>query len=103
MARTPVRWRSVLAFVGVSCATVYVLGGRAGAAGGGPSGQARQHVYVVQPGDTVWSIAQRSVGPAADPRPLVDELIRINGLLHRLLVPGDRVVLPADALGHSRS
>ena len=103
MGRTPVRWRSVLAFLGVACATVYVLGGRVGAAGGEPSGQAGQHVYVVQPGDTVWGIAQRSVGSAGDPRPLVDELIRINGLAHRLLVPGDRVVLPADAVRASRS
>lgn len=31
--------------------------------------------YVVQPGDSLWSIAQ-ALDPGADPRPLVDELAR---------------------------
>ncbi|HET9770886.1 MAG TPA: LysM peptidoglycan-binding domain-containing protein [Acidimicrobiia bacterium] len=35
-------------------------------------------VYVVQPGDTLWSIAER-VAPGADPRPVVDELRDRNG------------------------
>jgi hypothetical protein len=32
-----------------------------------------QSSYVVQPGDTLWSVA-RSLQPRADPRPLVDRL-----------------------------
>jgi hypothetical protein len=35
-------------------------------------------VYVVQPGDTYWSIAER-LAPAKDPRPIVDELQRRHG------------------------
>ncbi len=31
------------------------------------------YLYVVRPGDTVWSIAT-SMSPGADPRPLVDEI-----------------------------
>ena len=34
--------------------------------------------YVVEPGDTVWSIAAALV-PDADPRPLVDEIVEANG------------------------
>ena len=35
-------------------------------------------VYVVQPGDTLWSIAER-VAPDTDPRPVVAELRERNG------------------------
>jgi Tfp pilus assembly protein FimV len=35
--------------------------------------------YVVQPGDTLWSIARR-VAPGQDPRPVVDGLIEANDL-----------------------
>jgi LysM domain len=35
-------------------------------------------VYVVQPGDTLWSLAQR-IAPDRDPRPVVDALRRANG------------------------
>ena len=35
-------------------------------------------VYVVQPGDTLWTIAER-VAPADDPRPIVAELRERNG------------------------
>ena len=34
--------------------------------------------YVVEPGDTVWSIAA-ALAPDADPRPLVDEIVDANG------------------------
>jgi nucleoid-associated protein YgaU len=34
--------------------------------------------YVAQPGDTLWTIAQRLV-PGTDPRPLVDRLAQLNG------------------------
>jgi hypothetical protein len=36
-----------------------------------------QDVYVVQPGDTLWSIAAR-LAPEADPRPIVEELRELN-------------------------
>jgi hypothetical protein len=34
--------------------------------------------YIVQPGDTFWTIAER-VAPNKDPRPIVDELQRRHG------------------------
>jgi hypothetical protein len=47
--------------------------------------------YVVQPGDTLWSIAQR-VEPNADPRPLVARLAAQTG--SDTVVPGEHLVLP---------
>jgi len=43
-----------------------------------PPPPADLQVYVVEPGDTMWSIA-RSLHPDGDVRPLVDRLIEING------------------------
>jgi hypothetical protein len=47
-------------------------------------------VYVVQPGDTLWSIAER-IAPGDDPRPVVAELKARNGDVE--LTPGDRLVV----------
>jgi Tfp pilus assembly protein FimV len=47
--------------------------------------------YVVQPGDSLWSIAVR-VEPDGDPRPLVDELeAQLHGATPQ---PGNVLVLP---------
>jgi hypothetical protein len=48
-------------------------------------------VYIVRPGDTLWSIAERLV-PQGDPRPLMAKLSRqIGGDTVR---PGARLILP---------
>ena len=47
------------------------------ARGVGPDRPAPRVTYVVQPGDTLWSIARR-VAPGQDPRPVVDRLIEAN-------------------------
>jgi Tfp pilus assembly protein FimV len=49
------------------------------ARGDGPERPAPRVTYVVAPGDTLWSIAQR-VAPGQDPRPVVDGLIEANDL-----------------------
>jgi hypothetical protein len=49
------------------------------AMGDGPDRPAQRITYVVEPGDTLWSIARR-VAPGRDPRPVVDGLIRANDL-----------------------
>ncbi len=48
-------------------------------------------VVIVQPGDTLWSLA-REVQPKGDLRPLVAQLSRANG--GSSLRAGDRIVLP---------
>jgi Tfp pilus assembly protein FimV len=47
--------------------------------------------YVVQPGDTLWSIA-RKMQPQGDVRPLVDELVHRNGGTD--LAVGQRLAIP---------
>ncbi len=51
-------------------------------------------VYVVQPGDTFWSIA-REVEPAGDVRPVVDRLVAEHG--GSTLVVGEPIRLPLRA------
>jgi LysM repeat protein len=49
-------------------------------------------VYVVQPGDTLWSIA--STRYAGDPREGVWKLQRQNQLAGTTISPGEKLVLP---------
>jgi LysM domain len=55
-----------------------------------PSGR-RGAGYVVQPGDTVWSVARR-IQPVGDVRPLVDSLVAANG--GASVQPGDVLAVP---------
>ncbi len=48
-------------------------------------------VYVVQPGDTLWTLARR-LDPGGDPRPLVDSLVASRG--GATLQVGERISLP---------
>lgn len=58
-----------------------------------PSGSAGRPVsYVVEPTDTLWSIAASHY--AGDPREGIWKLQRRNHLHGTLLVPGQRLVLP---------
>jgi LysM repeat protein len=49
--------------------------------------------YVVQPGDTLWSIA--STRYSGDPRKSVWRIEQRNGLTGRVLQPGTVLVLPS--------
>jgi hypothetical protein len=53
----------------------------------GPAGR----IYVVQPGDTFWTIATR-LKPSGDPRPLVDRLVAAHG--GSTLHVGERIPVP---------
>ena len=71
------------AIAGVHQGTPAVIAGGVPVAGG--------YRYVVQPGDTLWSIASR-VFPAGDPRALVAELA--TQIKSTTAVPGERLLLP---------
>ena len=51
-------------------------------------------VVVVHAGDTVWTIAERVVGPTADPRPMVQALVARNHLHAAVITAGERLVVP---------
>ena len=58
-----------------------------------PSGSAGKPVsHIVQPTDTLWSIATRHY--AGDPREGIWKLQQRNGLSGTTIVPGQRLVLP---------
>jgi LysM repeat protein len=57
-------------------------------------------VVVVQPGDTLWSVA-RALQPSGDVRPLVARLARVHG--HSSVQAGDRLRVPAELLGSGPS
>jgi hypothetical protein len=61
----------------VSLTKFVVSTSSARAVGETPASPITEAVYVVQPGDTLWSIAQR-IAPNEDPRPIVDELRELN-------------------------
>ena len=83
---------AVFFFVLVARATLGALGGGPLAAPGTPAGSpaATASVYIVQPGDTYWTIARR-LQPSGDVRDLVDRLSSEHG--GAPLQPGEQLAL----------
>lgn len=48
---------------------------------------------LVEPGDSLWSIALE-VAPSADPRDVVDEIVRLNALSSSTVTAGQRIAIP---------
>jgi LysM repeat protein len=63
-----------------------------GYAARGSSGAGPRQIYIVKPGDTLWSIASRSY--AGDPREGVWEIQQRNHLASATISPGEKLVLP---------
>src|SRR5512132_4010021 len=91
VVRMRVRWVRVIAIVLVVAGVLLVAPGLA--RGDGPDRPAPRVTYVVEPGDTLWSIARR-VAPGRDPRPVVDGLIEANDLRGGLQA-GQELSIPA--------
>lgn len=71
-------------------ATVLGAGGAAAEVDGG----AAMFEYVtIHQGDSLWGIAE-SIAPNGDPRVVIDEIIRLNGLEGAVVEPGQRLALP---------
>jgi hypothetical protein len=84
--------RRRLAAVAIGVGALLAVG-HAGAALGGtslaaPGARPRVVSHVVEPGDTLWSIAQ-DLAPGSDPRPVVDALSDARD--GAALVPGETV------------
>ena len=58
-----------------------------------PPARRWEHVVVVQPGDTVWSIAEEEAG-GDDPRAWVDAIAVRNHIDAGAVVPGQSLVIP---------
>lgn len=58
------------------------------------NGPARYERVVVAPGDTLWGMAQARY--PGDPRPRVDQIMRINQLTSPTLLPGQTLRVPVD-------
>ena len=95
LAQARRRRRGVLITIGLLVAVgLSVVGAPSSGAGRSPlpAAGAETAVYVVQPGDTLWSIAG-GVAPERDRRDVVDRLTATNGGAD--LVVGQRLVVPA--------
>jgi nucleoid-associated protein YgaU len=99
MSRTSVRIRRrrLAVLLGTIALVVGLWGPAAGAFAGGSDQGPRSHRHVVQPGETIWSIARSQAGSDADPRPLVDAIVEINGIAGDTIVPGQALAIPAGA------
>jgi hypothetical protein len=92
--RGRVVFTSLAALPLVVWALVAVLGSGDAAADGGSVLPATSFEYVtIGQGDSLWAIAE-SIAPDGDPRVLVDEIIRLNGLADAVVEPGQRLALP---------
>lgn len=69
------------------------LAAHAAAGATAADGPAAVRRYVVEPGDTLWSIGVKLAGRGQDPRPVVDELQSANHL-DGVIVPGETLRLP---------
>jgi len=96
--RLTARGRAVLAALAALPAIVVlvgaILGGGAALASleGGASAGSFETVTVM-PGDSLWSIAEE-IAPDADPRDVVAEIARLNGLTGSVVGAGQRLAIP---------
>ena len=93
------RGRLVASLGGLLAATVLALaaalGGAVSATATAVPGQAPEgwSSHVVQPGDTLWSLATEVAG-GGDPRPVLTEIRQANGLMDSRLRAGQVLALP---------
>ena len=98
--RLTVRGRRVLAFLAsipavLALSVAIVSGGGALASGEGSAPAGTFAEVTVMPGDTLWSIAE-DAAPGADPRDVVDAIVRLNALSSGALTVGQTLALPAE-------
>ncbi|WP_315095760.1 LysM peptidoglycan-binding domain-containing protein [uncultured Cellulomonas sp.] len=92
--RLTARGRIVLwVLAAVAVALVTLVGTRASA--DGPLNAQEVERHVVQPGETLWAIAEGVASPSQDVRDVVFDLVRLNELPDAGLMAGQVIVVPA--------
>jgi nucleoid-associated protein YgaU len=95
MARTRVRRRRIGLTVLILGVTFLLVGPVGHALVAGAQARRQPHrVYVVRPGDTLWSIAERRGPFGADPRVVVDAIERENHVSPGSVLPGQILQIP---------
>jgi nucleoid-associated protein YgaU len=84
---------AVLVLLVISVADV-VGGGSARASSSEVSTPVSTLSVVVEPGDSLWSIAERTA-PSTDPREVVGRIRDLNGLRSNLIQPGEVLLVPS--------
>lgn len=96
--RLTVRGRRVLAALAslpaVVALSIAVISGGGAIASDSQGAAADYGVITVMSGDSLWVIAER-IAPSADPRDVVDDIIRLNALGTTRLEPGQSLSIPA--------
>ena len=98
--RLTVRGRRVLAFLAalpaVVALSIAIVSGGGALASEETNALAGTFEHVtVMPGDTLWSIAE-SAAPTADPRDVVDAIVRLNALASGQLEAGQTISIPLE-------
>jgi nucleoid-associated protein YgaU len=93
MSRTRVRSRRIAA-AALAAVAISALAGSAWAGGHPDSARDRVVRYTVRPGDTLWAIARQVYGSEADPRPLVEQIARLNSITGAVITPGESILVP---------
>lgn len=78
-------------------ALVFTFNGGGAIAAGERVGTTFQHV-TVQSGESLWSVAE-SIAPNADPRDVIAELVKLNGLESAVVSPGQQLAVPTQYAG----
>ena len=72
-----------------------VVGGGAAFAARDAGGPVHFRTVTVAPGQSLWAVAQE-VAPQADPRDVVDSIVRLNALDSVTVDPGQLLAIPAE-------
>jgi LysM repeat protein len=86
---------TTLAAIPVALFAISLVLGSGGAAAevDAPSNVGLSYLTVAD-GESLWRIAE-SIAPASDPREVISEIMRLNGLEDSTVTPGQRLALPA--------
>lgn len=94
MTRTRVRYDRIAALVAALLLAAPVARSVVGSAAQARTRHEAARVVVVQPGDTLWAIAERFGDGGADPRASISAIARLNSIDPGSIYPGESLRLP---------